>query len=197
MPLRITDRSPPANSLRTLVRPAAMASRMSRSMAVRLARASKQPRLPQPHFGPPMCMIMWPISPADSRSPRQSLPCCTKPLPMPVPTQMYRALRALRAEPSQVSPRVPKLPSLPMTIGAWKRAFQQRPMATPVKLHVRRHDHDAAIGIDDAGHGDADGRQIGGGDAALADHVVHDLFDGGHDSFRAALAAAWGIFRGR
>ena len=101
-------------------------------MAVRLARASKQPRLPQPHFGPARCMMMWPISPADSRSPRQSLPRWTKPLPMPVPTQMYSALVAFRAEPSQVSPRAPKLPSLPTMMGTLKRAFKSVPSATPV-----------------------------------------------------------------
>ena len=101
-------------------------------MAVRLARASKQPVLPQPHFGPPRCIIMWPISPADSRSPRHSLPRWTKPLPMPVPTQIYSALWAFRADPSQVSPSAPKFPSLPMAMGALKRASNSEPRSTPV-----------------------------------------------------------------
>ena len=39
----LTVRSPPASSKSTLFRPAEMASRRSRSMAVRLAKASKQP----------------------------------------------------------------------------------------------------------------------------------------------------------
>ena len=42
---------------------------------------------------------MWPISPADSRAPRQSFPFRTIPAPIPVPTQIPTALAAFRAEP--------------------------------------------------------------------------------------------------
>ena len=153
-PLRMTLRSPPESSVSTLVRPAARASRMSRSMAVRLARASRQPRFPQPHFGPPICMTMWPISPADSRAPRQSLPFCTKPAPMPVPTQMPTALRACRAEPSQVSPSVPRLPSLPTATGTWKRPSRCGADRHARQAHVGRDHHAGGVRIDHAGDGD-------------------------------------------
>ena len=81
---------------------------------------------------------------------------------MPVPTQMYSALLALRAEPSHVSPSAPKLPSLPMTIGRLEAGLQQRAEVDAGQAHVRRHHHQPAIGIDHAGHGDADGRQVAG-----------------------------------
>ena len=72
--------------------------------------------------------------------------------------------------------------------GRLEAGLQQRAEVDARQSHVRRHDHQPAVGIDHAGHGDADGRQVVGRDAALADHVVHALFDGGDDAFRAALA---------
>ncbi len=103
-------------------------------MAVRLARASRQPWLPQPHLGPPICITMCPISPADSLAPRHNFPLRTIPLPIPVPTRIAIALDACRAEPSQASPKAPRLQSFPKTTGTLKWASRCDPRATPVRF---------------------------------------------------------------
>src|SRR5437667_12212594 len=63
-PLRKSSRSGPNISVRIVFWPSLTASLILRKMAVRLASASKQPLLPQPHFGPPTSSTMCPISPA-------------------------------------------------------------------------------------------------------------------------------------
>ncbi len=83
-----------------------------------------------------------------------------------------------------------------MMIGVLNRAVNSEPILTPVSAMLGADDDQPTVGIDHGGHGDADGRQVVGRNAALADHVVHALFDGGHDPFRPPLAA-WGTFRGR
>ena len=69
-----------------------------RKMAVRLASASKQPRLPQLHFGPPTSITMWPISPAVPLWPEYNLPSRMMPPPMPVPRKMPTTCRGLDNE---------------------------------------------------------------------------------------------------
>ena len=153
-----------------------MASRMSRSMAVRLARASKQPRLPQPHFGPPICMMMCPISPADSRSPRHNRPLVTNPAPMPVPTQMSNGASGLAggAEPGlAVGAQVAVVAD---GHGHVEAGLQVRADRHAREAHVRR-DHDIArLRLDDARHGDADGRQVGRFQLGLVEHFAGSPF---------------------
>ena len=130
---------------------------------------------------------MCPISPADSRAPRTQFAVLHEAGANAGADANVHGECAARAEPSQVSPKAPKLPSFPSTIGALKRVERPHAEVDAGEAHTRRHRDAELVGIDHPRHGDADGRQIVGGDAAFAEHVVDGLFDGGHDVFRSAL----------
>ena len=131
---------------------------------------------------------MWPISPADV------------PVAAPQPAALHQAAADARADADiqcalglagRAEPGLAQGAEVAVVAdddGGLEAGLQQRSQGHARQTHVRRHHHDAPIGIDHAGHGDADGRQVVGADAALADHVVHALLDGGHDPFGPLLA---------
>ena len=64
------------------------------------------------------------------------------------------------------------------------------------QVHVRCVHDQPAAGIDDAGHGDADGGQVIGRDAPFLHGVVHALFQGGDGSLGAFIARRGPFFAG-
>ena len=126
-PLRMLARSSPSISVRIVFSPFFTSSLSRLKMAVRLARASKQPLLPQPHFSSePASMTMWPISPAVRLKPPKSFPSRMTPAPMPVPMKMPTTCLNLPLSCRSKTPSAQTLQSFSMKTGtssSFSRSF--------------------------------------------------------------------------
>ena len=111
---------------------------------------------------------MWPISAADSRAPRQSLPFWTKPPPMPGAHQdAHRALGlAGRAQP--LLAQRAQVAVVAHGHGQLEALLQVRPDVHAREAHVGRDDDAALVRIDHAGNGHADGREVDPGPVLAA-----------------------------
>ena len=171
--------------------PGGQGRRRSRSIAVRLAIASMQPRRPHPQRGPSTCIIMWPISPAVPPEPVIRRPWWMIPPPMPVPMNIPTAVRAWRAAPSHFSPSVPRFTSLPSTAAARELLLERPDQVHARDVQVRREDHFLLVRADNARHGQADRGDLPGRNVAGVQQVS-DRLDHRADNFLGAALAGVG-----
>ena len=73
-----------------------------------------------------------------------------------------------------------------MATGTWKRPSRCAPIDTPGEAHVGRDDDMARLRLDDARHGDADGREVGRFQLGLGEHFLDHRFDHRQDLLRPA-----------
>src|SRR5205823_14404667 len=93
----------PTRSVSDVFLPLSTCLAIQRTIALRLASASRWPRPPQPHFGPPALTVMCPSSPAELVAPVSTSPPITIPPPIPVPGQSATQSRQPRPAPAAPS----------------------------------------------------------------------------------------------
>jgi hypothetical protein len=180
-------------SVSTVFWPSFTAVWMRRKMAVRLARASKQPLLPQPHLGPPTSRTMCPISPAVRLKPLNRRPSRMMPAPMPVPRKMPTMWRGLPAEFGDVHAEGAGVAVVLDEDGDVELLFQFLLEVDVLPAgHVGGEDHPAFLGIDRAGGADADGLDL----FEILVGFVDGVADRAGDAFDHRLGAAVGLGAG-
>ena len=162
-------------------------------MAVRLARASKQPRLPQLHLGPPTSMTMCPISPAVPLKPEYNLPSTIMPPPMPVPMKMPIMWRGLDCSSFSKTPSVALLQSFSTETGTpncFSRIFFS---GTSCHCRFGAKMTRPVVGIHRAGRADADAAHLLEVQIAFIHRVAHATGDAFDDLLRRR-ARTWCSF---
>ena len=108
-----------------------------RQMAAPAAKASTQPRLPQPQGGPSGSMTWWPSSPARPWGPKRRRPSTTTPPPTPVPRVRQITVEQPAAAPMRLSARVKERASLMSATGTPRRPASGPPTSRPAQAGGR------------------------------------------------------------